>query len=264
MGRWGLRWVFCWLSVLVTACSQLASPTPAPKTQNRTPLEGFTPPPTASPTEPLRPSYTLTPFGTMTRPLSDVALEDPVCYESLVQSLICLGWVQNVGTTPLTDLLINIYLLSAQGFPLATIQATSPLAIVYPDTGVPYRAVFSQIPNEAWAVYADLQNARIAEDSRLPEFPLKVVNLQTIWHEAAYEVSGQLLNEANITASQARIVIAIRGSNRSITGFRVLDLLTENELLKPDERLPFDLQVAPLNQQEGEEVLIVAQGFTLN
>lgn len=264
MARWGLRWIFCWLSVLVTACSQIASPTPAPKTENRTPLQGFTPPPTASPTEPLRPSYTVTPFGTMTRPVSDLALDNPVCYESVVQSLTCLGWIQNVGTTPLTDLLINIYLLSAQGYPLATIQATSPLTIVYPDTGVPYRAVFSQVPTEAWFAYADLQNARLVTDTALPEFPLTVVNLQTIWDEAAYAVSGQLVNEADTSASQARIVVAIRDINQSITGFRTLDLLAENEILHPDESLTFDLQVAPLNQQEGEDVLVVAQGFVLN
>jgi hypothetical protein len=269
MGRWGLRWIFCWLSVLVTACTQLASPTPAEKTQNRTPIQGFTPPSTASPTEPVRPAYTLTPLGSTT-PSSqtdqdednDFRLAPIMCYESPAQSLICLGWIENVGDTPITNVLIDVYLLTPQGIPIETKQVIPALSVLSPQSGSPFRAIFQEIPTSEWSAYGELrQSETIPID--LPQnmmISIVVEGLHTEWTDQSYAVSGSVVNDRTVSLTRVQLIITVRGELETVTGFRVIDLLDENHELLPDERLPFSVRITPLDGETGQGVIVEAHG----
>jgi hypothetical protein len=272
MVRWGLRWIFCWLSVLVTACSQLAAPTPAEKPPNRTPLQGFTPPASASPTLPIRPAYTLTPFGSIRstqtitpEPPSGVLLQMPTCYESPALSLVCIGWIQNTGDTPLSNVVIDLYLLNLQGQPLLTLQVTPVFTVLFPKSGSPYRGVFRQIPDEEWAVYAELHY----KEPQLPLFTLQqaalaVDNINADWRDFSYQVSGKVMNRGDLEVSEVRIVVMIWDDRDMMTGFRVLDVSLAEQALLPDESLEFRVAVAPLNRREGTRISVLSQGFVLN
>lgn len=269
MGRWGLRWIFCWLSVLVTACTQLASPTPAEKTQNRTPIQGFTPPPTASPTEPVRPAYTLTPLGSTT-PVNQIdqdgedvfRLAPVMCYESPAQSLICLGWIENVSDTPITNILIDVYLLTPQGIPIETKQVVPALNTLLPQSGSPLRAVFQQAPTSEWAAYSQLTHSETVPIEMIDTktLSMKVEQVDAEWGTQSYIVNGSVVNDQTVTLSQVRIIITIRGELETVTGFRVIELLDEDGELLPDGRLPFSVQIAPLDGVAGQEVTVIAQG----
>ncbi len=270
MARWGLRWVFCWLSVLITACGQLASPTPAEKTQNHTPLQGFTPPPTASPTEPFRPAYTLTPLGSVTATRAAsleaaevVTVETPTCYETLAESLICLGWIYNTGNSPITDIIINVYLLSPQGVPLATTRTTPEFPMLFPDSGSPYRVIFQVLPEGEWGVYAELDQNLVVETA--PDdhtVPLMVHTIQSEWHVYGYTIRGQIFNQSNQPLSLVRVAAIIWRADRTISGYRMVIF----DSMSPDSEaiLDFDFEIAPLDGQPGESVMVLAQGSTPN
>lgn len=260
MARWGLRWIFCWLSVLITACGQLASPTPADKTQNRTPLQGFTPPPMASPTEPFRPAYTLTPLGNPTRlgtpHNSNLDLQQPVCYETPTQSLVCLGWIQNPGNISLTDVFIDVHLLSTQGQSFASANVMPALEILFPQSGSPYRAVFQAIPTESWTVYANLTQAReIPASLVLRYLSLEVENFEAEWSMLSYQVSGKVTYEGEHPIEQVWVVVTVWDKVDIVSGFRMLQLDWQDEILD------FEMEVAPLNQMPGEFVTVLAQGI---
>ncbi len=259
MARWGLRWIFCWLSVLITACGQLASPTPAEKTQNRTPLQGFTPPPMASPTEPFRPAYTMTPLGNPTRVTTTYAnlhLEQPTCYETPAQSLVCLGWVQNPGDTSLTDIFIDVHLLSDRDRSFATTSTMPALEMLFPHTGSPYRAIFRQIPTTPWTVYADLKQVREASPVQVSYYAaVDVEDIESYWDTQSYQVSGQIVYDDDIPIEQVWVVVTIWKELNTISGFRMLKLNWQEDISA------FEVEVAPLDQVPGERVTVLAQGI---
>ncbi|NDJ85833.1 MAG: hypothetical protein GYB66_08105 [Chloroflexi bacterium] len=269
MARWGLRWLFCWLSVLVTACAQLATPTPAEKTQNRTPLQGFTPPPTASPTEPFRPAYTLTPLGDVAatqtlaeNPVDLIDLDMPVCYETLAQSLTCLGWVQNTGAIPLTDVFIDVSLLSPQGHPLSSTEVIPAFLVLLPGTGSPYRAIFERLPGPEWGPYAQVRQAvpqpDYGEASHQVRLETRVEDVQK--YDLAYQVCGVVINDHQELVTQIRVIVIIRSTDGILLGFRLVDI---GGILDEGGALPFEVEIASFGEQTHGQVLVMAQGSIL-
>lgn len=272
MARWGLRWLFCWLSVLVTACGQLTSPTPTEKSQTHVPpIERFTPPATASPTELIRPSYTLTPLGsvattrqTPTGIPSDLQVQSLACYESAVQSLVCLGWLHNTSSsTAFTDVAIHVYLLNQSGDPISIGITTLPVPVLLPESGSPYRVVFSQIP-DTWFSHAEIHHALVASQqtgSRVFTTHLILADLKVDWANSTYRVSGRVISPTLYWIDTLRVIVTIRDAGNHITGFRVLDLPPSAHEV-PDGAF-FSVDVAPLTGVPGQ-VSVMALGYRLN
>lgn len=252
MKRWGVRWIFCWLSVLITtACGHvLSSPTPTDESTDRVPtLQNFIPPSTDSPTSTIRPQITITPhqfpqptsfrLATITPP-PDIVAESPTCYETSVRSLICLGWVQNNHSEPVTNTIIHFYLLNTQGDLLAAEEIPTTLTVIPAQDGSPYRVVFEQIPQQAWSIYTEINYVEALQTEQyVPP------DLQISWDAEKYQISGEIVTE-NTSSSMARIVVSIRNENEQLTGFRVVDVELSNQ------QAMFSLAITPLDGQPGE------------
>ena len=257
MKRWGVRWIFCWLSVLITtACGHvLNSPTPTDENTDPVPtLQNFIPPSTASPAATVRPQTTITPhqfpqstsfrLATIT-PSPNLVTEDPTCYETSVRSLICLGWVQNNNTEPLTNTIIHFYLLNAQGDLLAAEEIPTSLTIIPAQEGSPYRVIFEQVPEQAWSVYTEINYVEVMPKEQYVPPDLQVIRQQIDWADNGYQIQGDIRVEDSATA-RVRIVVSVRSENGHLTGFRVLDV----DLV--DKQASFALSIAPLDNQPGE------------
>lgn len=246
MKRWGLRWIFCWLSVFITAaCGQFSSPTPTRDNSDRTPtLQNLLPPSTASPIPPIRPLQTITPPYSATAmrlatidPSLLIAVDSPACYETIVQSLVCLGWIQNQQDTPVTNTFITFYLLSPQGETL-TVTTTHPvLSTIAPDSGTPFRVIFNQIPDTAYMPYAEVRYGE-ALDEQLPD--VEILDLKTSWDGTRHLVTGRVETGTNLSIE---VVVTIRNADDKITGFRTVHL-------ERDER-EFSVSITPLDEREG-------------
>ncbi len=265
MRRWGWRWLFCWLSVLVTACGQLSSTTPTPKPQTRTPsLQGFTPQATAPPTLPIRPIYTLTPFGSVATRLASqqlssfISIDAPTCYESAVQSLICIGWIRNTGNDPLLNPLITVYLLTPQGQPIQITDTTTALSLLSAHTSLPYRVIFSEAPAESWATYADLRGIdMLVIDSPPSIVPLSVINVETTWNGSEYLIAGEIVNDTGRPLESIRALAAFTTPSGQISGFRSQEIT----LTDPDAvSVAFSIRATPLTGQP-DQVEVMAQGY---
>ena len=259
MKRWGLRFIFCWLSVFITAaCGQFNSPTPTSDNSERTPtLQDFIPPSTASPSQPFRPLYTLTPpHGSSASRLATVEavrgmmIEDPSCYETPVESLICLGWIQNTQEIAISDVVINFYLLNPQGSPLNSLQINPSLEIIPPNSGSPYRALFDAIPSEDWQPYVELidfHESSIKTAALYPE-----VDFETFWTGRAYDIRG-VVRARQLDVEMVNLVTVIRGQQGNITGFRTLKIELDNEGVGE-----FLVTTAPLDGNPGTVFIKIA------
>jgi hypothetical protein len=265
MRRWGWRWLFCWLSVLVTACGQLSSPTPTPKPATRTPsLQGFTPQATAPPTLPVRPIYTLTPFSSIATRLvsqdlfSSVRVEPPTCYESAVQSLVCLGWVQNTSDDAFINPLITVYLLTTQGQPIAFLDAPAALSLLSAGMGSPYRVIFREIPTEEWVVHGELRSVEPLVINSLPAvLDLPVANVETTWEGAEYLIQGEVVNDTGATLNSVRVLVSFTDERGQVTGFRSQELIPDEPAIR---KMDFSFKAAPLTGKP-TDVRVMAQGY---
>ncbi|MBI5931208.1 MAG: hypothetical protein HY862_18005 [Chloroflexi bacterium] len=265
MRRWGWRWLFCWLSVLVTACGQLSSATPTPKPPTRTPsLQGFTPQATAPPTLPVRPVYTLTPFGSVATRLASqnlssfIRIDAPTCYESAVQSLVCIGWIQNTGDDPLINPLITVYLLTPQGQPIQIMDTTTALSLLSGHMGLPYRVIFSEAPTENWAPYADLRAIEpLVIDSPPTVVALSVTNVQTTWNGSEYLIQGEIVNDTGQQLDSVHALAAFTTETGLLSGFRSQEItLTDANA----GSVSFSMRATPLTGQP-DHVEVMAQGY---
>lgn len=257
MKRWGVRWIFCWLSVLITtACGHvLNSPTPTEESTERVPtLENFIPPSTASPTSGIRPQSTITPnlpqptgfrLATLT-PVPYVIAENPTCYETAVRSLVCLGWVQNNYDEPVTNANIQFYLLNMQGELLAAEEVTTSLPIIPPQTGSPYRAVFTEVPQQSWSIYTEINAVETLQTEQYIPPDIQITQSQIDWVENRYQISGKIEVDP-VLVSRVRVIVLIRNESNQITGFRIIDL---DEI--DSTTTSFNLNVIPLDGLPGE------------
>lgn len=257
MKRWGVRWIFCWLSVLVTtACGQiLSTPTPTEESTDRVlTLQNFIPPSTASPDSTLRPQTTITPHQvpqstalrlTTITPTPNLTTETPICYETAVNSLVCLGWVQNYHSAPITNAIIHFYLLNAQGDLLVAEEIPASISVIMPQEGSAYRVVVDKIPEQTWSVYAEINYAEILQIEPYIPPDLQILRQQMTRLDNGYQINGNVV-AGDSEIQQVRIVASIRNQTGQLTGFRVMHV----ELV--DSQGQFSLSITPLDGQMGE------------
>jgi hypothetical protein len=215
----------------------------------------------ASPDEPVRPAYTLTPLGglvptRLTPPagsLPGLLVESPTCYESPVQTLICLGWVNNPDQLYAQNIQIAVYLLNpADGVPLEISLTSPPVDVLLPQSGSPYRAIFHDVPPD-WSPYAELYDVHY-----LATAPASIAGYQqtwlqdlaTEWEGNAYHIIGRIVAAEEVFRYDSlHLVISIWDEDGAITGFRVLDIPVTEEIYA--EGLFFEHTIAPLDGQPG-------------
>lgn len=166
-----------------------------------------------------------------------ISVDSPACYETIVQSLVCLGWIQNQQDSSVTNTFITFYLLNPQGETL-TVTTTQPvLSTVPPDSGAPYRVIFNQVPDEPYVPFVELRYGETLED-QLPK--VEVLDLKTSWDGTSHVVSGRIEPSENY---QKEVVITIRNADNKITAFRSAKLDSGEQ--------DFSISVSPLDHQEG-------------
>jgi hypothetical protein len=241
-------WWWWWLGVLVAGCSQtiVSNPTsPAPTLT----LLRFTPQwVTPTPTPRLLRTPTLRTTSVMMMTLAPTPLALPVpapnCYETPVGGLWCLGLVRNGLIVPIEQVIIRIYLVSADGTALAERDAPTALAVLPPGEMSPYGVLFDRIPEGSTGPVAMLISASKAN---VPGGNMPVLQVQDLRGEnrdSVFYLTGVLVNTGAVTADQLRLVVTLLDSGGRVTGFRQLRW-PPNQALLPGEQLSFSLEVIP-------------------
>ncbi|PJF44564.1 MAG: hypothetical protein CUN55_03265 [Phototrophicales bacterium] len=254
MSRWGLRWIFCWVGVLVTACTQIISPTPASKTEPATPITMF-----PSSITPQDHSSTPNAHFVTSEPYTSVRATDPSCYEQPNGTLICLGWVWNYTANPIEQVVVDVQLIARQGFVLNKAQVSPDIPVILPQQRIPYRAIFTSVPELSWQAIADVQ----WQDSSLTGRNTALVlltpqNIEAQWRGRDYIIKGNFVNSFE-TSIHLNLIIGTIETQQQLHGLRIKNL--ELELL-PNESYEFELLIAPLDGQQGN-IYVSAYGFMI-
>lgn len=260
MARWGLRWIFCWISVLVTACTQVGSPPPPTEKERTQPsINAYSSLiPTASP---ILSTDIATITASATRLVNNenngLEIGSPSCFSTPAASLICLGWVENGHELSLSNVLLEVVIGQRGGRVLARQIVSPALDPLLPGFPIPYRALF-QLENDG-AIEAETHllnpDETLMVTTTAIALPLELTNIE--WEGLDYRVLGQLQNPNDLQLSNIQLLLIVE-KDQLLTGFRVIRL---DGVIVPNGRYAIDLRIAPLNRVEGDQVRAYAFAY---
>lgn len=215
MGQWFWRWLCFFAGVLLTAaCGQ--SPSARSETAPPTLLR-FTPSAANLPIGSfIRPAITATPSHT----LPALLLTGPLCYETPVQSLVCLGWIHNPLETAQENILLNLKLIGDQGEIIA-VQSVAPAHAWLPSqSGAPYRFVITSLPDVPVTPQLSLLTASPARENGRVALEVDIVS---VYHEGIVcKIAGKIHNKSPVVVKDIQIVVTVKNAAGSVMGFRTL------------------------------------------
>ena len=208
------------------------------------------PPPERDPEAP--PSPTATPF-----PLNITTIN---FLKSGQGNLWCLGTVENPGTVPLTEVVVEASLLDANGVLLAREAAYTQLDVVMPGEAVPFAVLFTSPPAE----FAQFQTIPVSAvplvgDTRY-YFDIEPLELRGSPEETStYRINGQLHNYGDFDANSIRLVTVAYDADNQVLAQRQVELAVN--ILKAGATTPFEIDLLiPAGTVDHFDVLV--QGLT--
>ena len=243
MARWGLRWIFCWISVFLTACTQMVSSTPSPteKVSPQSTINVYS----ATDTVPqnLSESPDLTQYATRLM-VSDVLpfeLGMPMCFSTPAASLVCLGYVENTQDLPISNIIVEVILRDTDGRTIGQQTIMPMIDPLMPSIKVPYRVVFQEEPSEMIIAEARIIDERAQSVLVSPMIvPLELTLID--WQGRDFRVQGSITNNTIYALENIQIVLMIQQDDQ-IIGFRMTRL---EEHLVPNMQQTFEMRIAPL------------------
>lgn len=209
------------------------------------PLLGYTlVPPT------LVPFYTPTPRGTAdyNPTLTPLALyltvTGPVCYETPVGSLMCLGQVTNPLDVPVEQINIRVHLLSHDGTLLIAGNTLVARAVLPVGQGGPYRVLFDSVPSGYEHAVAFVESMQIAQNTarRYAELALRQVSGTFVINQ--YQIAISVINTGSIAVDHVAVTMTLLDWEQQVTGFRQV-YLDPDQRLEPGESIALTIKVIP-------------------
>jgi hypothetical protein len=238
-------WLWWWLGILVAGCNAVAVPNPTSHTATLI-LLGFTPTPaTPVPTPRLlrTPVPTSVSLITLAPTPPRILTTNPVCYETAVGSLLCLGQIQNSLTVPLEQMVIRIYLVSADGVGLTEHDVAAARNFLMPGNQSPYGALFESIPEGTAGAVAVV--VRAIEASAYPRYGiLDLGGVKIEQQESLYHLSGQITNRQHTSVNELSLIVTLFDRQDRITGFRTYRWPVVQSLAV-GESMTFSIDVIP-------------------
>jgi LysM repeat protein len=185
---------------------------------------------------------------------------DSISFQETRQgTLWCLGSISNPGSRPLTEVVVEVSLMDADGVLLAREAAYVQLDVILPGKSAPFAVLFETPPN-SFAQYqvVPVSGVPLAGDTRY-YFDLETFDLRGSPEGlATYRINGQLRNYGGSDAVSIRLVTVAFNKDNQVLAQRQAELGVN--LLRAGATTPFRVDlIIPTGAVDRFEVL--AQGL---
>jgi hypothetical protein len=172
-----------------------------------------------------------------------LVVSGPICYETPVGSLVCLGRVRNLLNQPVEQVTVEVQLLARDGIPLATAHATVARMLLPAGEAGPYRVLFEHIPDNYAGTFAFPESAKLASSpERYADLTLHQATGE--FANGQYEARLVVQNESYLAAEHVTVTVTLFDIDNRVTGYRQIAL--EDDLrLQPGESLSLAVKVIP-------------------
>ena len=185
---------------------------------------------------------------------SDVAL-----YQTPVGGIQCLGTVLNTSDTPVTNLQLQVVLVSPDGTPLAEQTALAAADYLPPGERAPFAVLFPDPPDGVAEARAQLLRGEPIGPVTEIFTPLAVLEPQGNISGPQYRVTGQVSNQAGVLVDSVRIVVTVFDAEGRVLGYR-LEALADEMSLAAGESYAFEVLVTPQGLAEPASFQVLAWG----
>ena len=148
-----------------------------------------------------------------------VTLGAPACYPLLMDAMYCLAEASNPGGIAISNVAARITLAGADGLPVASEVAYSPLELILPGGRAPLAVLFSPAPRGVAATEISLVSASLAS-AQSPVVALEVSRHSGSNVGPRWTVSGQALNPSAASLASAWLVLTLYDREGRIVAYR--------------------------------------------
>lgn len=187
-------------------------------------------------------------------------MNPPTCYTTLSDMYLCLGYVHNQTTQPVSRVSVQVELLNTQGEWVAAQTSDIEQRTIPPGVSAPYRILFGTRKAEHTQMIVALRSADPAPvTSQLVVSPQLVVDGETAIHQAgAYQVEATLTNSSTTSLENVRVVLTLYGDEQQVVGYRVVDL----GALEAESSVPLRLTLHPMTAAQNLTHTLYAEGWS--
>ncbi|MCU0498753.1 MAG: FxLYD domain-containing protein [Anaerolineae bacterium] len=176
--------------------------------------------------------------------LHGVELHSPLCSLTIVEELICLGYVRNQRDTDVGEVTLRADLYDVDGALLSTRAVSVEQRWIPPNTDAPYRVIFegesASMPYRALVVSLER-----VDPLKEPHVSLNVSNARVERDADLFTVVAQVENVQSAKVYQARVVVTVYAGEQRVLGYRVIEFGE----LAPGEWIPLRV---PMGVENGE------------
>lgn len=165
--------------------------------------------------------------------LYGVELYAPLCYMTIVDELICLGYVRNQRDTDVGEVTLRADLYHRDGSLLSTRAISVEQRWIPPASDAPYRVIFEReaalMPHSALVVSLER-----VDPLKMPHVSLMVSGDSAERGDDLFTVVAQVENARESKVYQARAIVTVYTGERRVLGYRVIEFGE----LAPGETIP--------------------------
>ncbi len=205
----------------------------------------------------------------MVAPVGHMILETPTplpleiigatLYQTPVGGVWCMGEVANTTGDPITNIQVQVTLVTADGIPLQSSVALAAADYLAPEERAPFAVLFEDPP----AGYADAQVSLLrgeAVSAITASFtPLDVVQPAGAVSGPQYRVTGLLVNNSGVSVSRIAVVVTLYDGEGNVIGYRQT-VLGEEIVLPAGQSREFKVLLTPQGLEPPDSFQILAWG----
>jgi hypothetical protein len=187
-----------------------------------------------------------------------LSMTPPACYETPAGSLWCLGLIRNELSIPIDQVVVRIYLVTADGTAVDAKDAHAIRVVLEPGTASPYGVLFNAVPAGTAGPVGILISANHSTDQAARFADLTVRDVQSEVRASGFHVSGKLVNTTPTALRQLSLVVTLLDDGGRVAGFRELRW-SADQMLGPAAVLPFEAD-AVAQGRGATRVVVSAEG----
>ncbi len=168
-------------------------------------------------------------------------------YQTPVDGVWCMGEVANTTDGPITNIQVQVTLVTADGIPLQASTALAAADYLAPGARAPFAVLFKAPPTGYADIRVNLLRGEAVSAITASFVPLDVVQPTGAVSGPQYRVAGLLVNNSGVAVNRIAVVVTLYDVDGKVIGYRqtVLD----------------DEIVLPAGQSQEFKILLMPQGL---
>ena len=178
-------------------------------------------------------------------------------YRTPVGGIRCMGEVVNTSSGPITNLQVAVTLLAQDGTRLLTGYTLASADYLAPDKRAPFSFLFSEPPEGAEEVDAQLLRGETVSSITAGFVPLDVLDAEGTFSGPQYRVKGLIANNSNQTLGRISVVVTIYDSKQRVIGYRH-EVFGNDYTMSSGQRRDFSVLLTPQILGEVDSYQVIA------